>query len=227
MLTMASRSFFHNLRRFFLLGLPLLAVGPSFLVGGWFLIHFRFGKRECPNQGCFLVVVVLDGYLVSFDAGWGLFRCGGSGLFCSCCCLFLLLGAVGWLSQVWVCPPWFGVVSAVSYKFLHRSVLGRLLVTSKFRFLFVYLGNYLSSLLGDKDIGNNLGGDDNETEGGDITQNLAAGGQPLSNKDPVFVNVVVVSGEGCEGGGINDGGGNSQTLRLSTTGERGGGEGGS
>ena len=34
--------FFYNLCRFFLLGLPLLTIGPSFLVGGWFLVHFCF-----------------------------------------------------------------------------------------------------------------------------------------------------------------------------------------
>ncbi len=50
------------------------------------------------------------------------------------------------------------------------------------------------------DIGDNLAGDDNETEGGSGTKNLAADGQPSSNKDPVFVDVIVVSGEGCEGG---------------------------
>ena len=108
------------------------SLSTSVLVGG-----------ECPNQGSFLVVVVLAGYLVSFVAGWGLFRCGGIGLFRSCCCLLLLLGAVGRSSQVWVRPPWFGVVLAVSYKFLRRSVLGRLLVTSKFRFSFV-CRNFLS-----------------------------------------------------------------------------------
>jgi hypothetical protein len=122
--------------------LPMLAIGPSFLVGGWFLVHFCFGGGGRPNQGCFLVVVVLDGYLVLLVAGWGLFRCGGSGFVCLFCCLLLLLGAVGWLAQVWVRPPWFGVVLAVSYKFLRRSVLRKLLVASEFRFLFVYLGNY-------------------------------------------------------------------------------------
>ena len=50
------------------------------------------------------------------------------------------------------------------------------------------------------DIGDNLAGDDDKTEGGGGTKNLAADGQPSSNKDHVFVDVVVVSGEGCEGG---------------------------
>ena len=50
------------------------------------------------------------------------------------------------------------------------------------------------------DIGDNLAGDDNKTEGGSGTKNLAADGKPSSNKDRVFVDVVVVSGEGCEGG---------------------------
>ena len=50
------------------------------------------------------------------------------------------------------------------------------------------------------DVGDNLAGNDNKTEGGGSTKNLAADGQPSSNKDCVFVDVVVVSGEGCEGG---------------------------
>ena len=50
------------------------------------------------------------------------------------------------------------------------------------------------------DIGDNFAGDDDKTEGGGGTKNLAADGQPSSNKDRVFIDVVVVSGEGCEGG---------------------------
>ena len=54
-------------------------------------------------------------------------------------------------------------------------------------------------------IGDNLAGDNDETEGGGGTKNLAADGQPLSNKDCVVVDVIVVSGEGCEGGGATMG----------------------
>ena len=50
------------------------------------------------------------------------------------------------------------------------------------------------------DVGNNLAGNDDKMEGGGSIKNLAADGQPSSNKDRVFVDVVVVSGEGCEGG---------------------------
>ena len=49
-------------------------------------------------------------------------------------------------------------------------------------------------------IGDNLAADDNETKGDSGTKNLAADGQLSLNKDCVFIDVVVVSGDGCEGG---------------------------